>query len=173
MRIVVAPLHEVEAAIERWAPSHVISLASPGAETAAPPTSALWLPLTFHDIAEPRAGLIAAAEADVRGLLEFAADWAGTAGAAPLLIQCWAGVSRSPAAAFVVACALAAPGTERDVADRLRAAAPFATPNPRLVALADALLARDGRMAAAVAAIGRGAETAMGRTFAIAADGLP
>jgi predicted protein tyrosine phosphatase len=38
----------------------------------------------------------------------------------------------------------------------LRAASPTATPNIRIVSLADRLLGRDGRMIAAIEAIGRG-----------------
>lgn len=56
-------------------------------------------------------------------------------------------------------------GEEVALADALRSAAPFATPNRRLVALADAALDRQGRMVEAVAAIGRGAETSTGATF--------
>ena len=89
-----------------------------------------------------------------------------------MLVQCWAGVSRSTAAAYVVACALEGEGREADVARRLREAAPFATPNPLIVALADAQLGREGRMVEAVAAIGRGAETSMGRMFVLAVEPL-
>ena len=47
----------------------------------------------------------------------------------------------------------------------LRRASPYATPNARLVALADDLLARRGRMVDAVLSIGRGAETYEGEPF--------
>ena len=61
-------------------------------------------------------------------------------------MHCWFGVSRSPAAAYVAACALAPDQDEAAFADSaLRRAAPFATPNRRIVALGDALLAREGR----------------------------
>jgi len=170
MRIIVAPLHEVDAALARWRPSHVVSLASPGAETATVAEPVASLRLTFHDIAEERPGLSPPVASDVARLLAFAGAWAeqGTA----LLVQCWAGVSRSTAAAYVVACALEGEGREADVARRLREAAPFATPNPLIVALADAQLGREGRMVEAVAAIGRGAETSMGRMFVLAVEPL-
>lgn len=162
MTLVVCPLHEVEAAILKWQPSHVISLASPGAEEASVPDGLGWLRLTFHDIAEPREGLQAVSMADVDRLLAFARDWPREA---PLLIQCWAGVSRSPAAAYAVACALSGPGREQALALRLRAAAPYATPNPRLVALADAALGRGRTMVDAITRIGRGADTDHGGSF--------
>jgi hypothetical protein len=44
---------------------------------------------------------------------------------------------------------------------------PTATPNRRLVALADRRLGREGRMAAAIAAIGRGADCFEGAPFAL------
>lgn len=160
--IIVAPLHEVGEAIRVWRPSHVIGLASPGAEAARFPEGVESLRLTFHDIAEPQAGLQSVTEADIVALLAFAERWPRTA---PLLIQCWAGVSRSPAAAYAVACAVRGTGEEAALAAALREAAPFATPNRRLVALADAALGRDGRMVEAIAVIGRGAETTTGATF--------
>ena len=163
MKLIVAPLHEVAGLVLRHQPSHLVSLASPGHVDAplvhAPPHR---LDLRFNDIAEPREGLTPPTEADVAALLAFAETWDGTQ---PLLIHCWAGVSRSTAAAYVVACARSKPGREQDWAARLRVAAPTATPNALIVALADRQLNRDGAMVRAVAAIGRGAETAWGAPF--------
>jgi predicted protein tyrosine phosphatase len=45
------------------------------------------------------------------------------------------------------------------IAQALRRASPTATPNIRIVSLADKLLSRHGRMVAAVETIGRGAMT--------------
>ncbi|MFK0299521.1 tyrosine phosphatase family protein [Brevundimonas sp. NPDC090276] len=163
MKLIVAPLHEVAALVARHQPSHLISLASPGYVDApladAPPYQ---LDLRFNDIAEPREGLTPPTEADVAALLTFAASWDG---ARPLLIHCWAGVSRSTAAAYVIACARSAPGREAEWARRLRSLAPTATPNPLIVALADRHLNRDAAMVRAIAAIGRGTETAWGAPF--------
>ncbi|MNY74902.1 hypothetical protein D3C86_2140350 [compost metagenome] len=53
------------------------------------------------------------------------------------------------------------------MADALRAAAPSATPNARLVALADATLDRRGRMIRAIERIGRGADAFEGAPFAM------
>lgn len=163
MKLIVAPLHDVADLVARHRPSHLISLASPGHVDAlmadAPPHR---LDLRFNDIAAPREGLTPPSEADVAALLAFAASWDG---ARPLLIHCWAGVSRSTAAAYVLACARSAPGREADWAKRLRTAAPTATPNPLIVTLADRHLSRDGAMIRAVAAIGRGTETAWGAPF--------
>jgi predicted protein tyrosine phosphatase len=72
------------------------------------------------------------------------------------VVHCWAGISRSTAAAFVVACTLNPERDERDIAWAIRRASPTATPNIRIVALADEMLEREGRMVAAIEAIGRG-----------------
>jgi predicted protein tyrosine phosphatase len=73
-----------------------------------------------------------------------------------MLIHCFAGVSRSTAAAYIAACALEPKRDEFAIARALRAASPTASRNARLVALADDRLGRRGRMNEAIAAIGRG-----------------
>ena len=160
MRLIVSPLPQVERLLAEHRPSHLVTLASPGAEVAF--DAEYRLDLRFNDIAAPREGLVAPSLEHVEALLAFADGWSG---ARPLLIHCWAGVSRSTAAAYEIVCASAAPGREAEWAERLRSLAPTATPNPLIVALADRLLNRDGAMTRAVAAIGRGAETAWGQAF--------
>ena len=98
------------------------------------------------------------------GLLAFVSSWDR---AEPMLIHCFAGVSRSTAAAFISACALSPQRDEFAIARALRAASPTATPNPRLVALADAKLGRRGRMNGAIAEIGRGEECFVGTPFVL------
>jgi predicted protein tyrosine phosphatase len=173
MTLLVCPLSQVEAARALHRPSHLISLLSPASAPEAWPRTNpgdAHLRLAFHDIAEPRDGLIAPNAAMVAELLAFAADWDGTR---PLLVHCWAGVSRSTAAAFIIACQRDPRRAEQDIALALRRAAPYATPNPLLVRLADAALGRQGRMTAAVAAIGRGADTAEGALFELPAHPRP
>lgn len=160
MRLIVSPLPQVERLLVAHRPSHLVTLASPGAEAAF--EAEHRLDLRFNDIAAPREGLVAPSLEHVEALIEFAQGWTG---AQPLLIHCWAGVSRSTAAAYVVACARTAPGREGEWAARLRDAAPTATPNPLIVAHADRLLDRGGAMVRAVEAIGRGAETDWGAPF--------
>jgi predicted protein tyrosine phosphatase len=87
--------------------------------------------------------------------------------AAPLLIHCFAGVSRSTAAAFIAACAVIPHRDEAEIALAVRRNSPTATPNPRLVALADKMLGRKGRMIAAIARIGRGVECSEAIPFAL------
>ncbi len=71
-----------------------------------------------------------------------------------MLIHCWAGISRSTASAFALACERSPDADERAIAQAMRAAAPHASPNRRIVALADDMLDRRGRMVDAVAAMG-------------------
>lgn len=154
--ILVCPGRHAEALAAGRRPSHIVSLASPDAELPAfAGLAAERIVLRFHDIAEPREGLIPPDAALIERLLDFAAGWTGET---PLLIHCHAGVSRSTAAAYAVACARSAPGAEAGLANRLRELSPSATPNALIVALADHWLGREGRMVAAIAAIGRGAD---------------
>jgi predicted protein tyrosine phosphatase len=86
------------------------------------------------------------------------------------VIHCFAGISRSTAAAFITLCATRPERDEHDIARRLREASAIATPNTRLVALADDILDRRGRMVAAIAAIGRGEMAIEGSPFALALE---
>jgi predicted protein tyrosine phosphatase len=88
---------------------------------------------------------------------------------APLLIHCWAGISRSTAAAFISLCALNPDADEHALARSLRRASPTAYPNRRLVALADTVLSRQGRMTEAVEHIGRGQLADKGQVFSLPA----
>lgn len=160
MKLIVSPLPQVEQLLAKHQPSHLLTLVSPGAEAAF--DAEHRLDLRFNDIAAPREGLVAPSSTHVESLLAFVKGWTG---ARPLLIHCWAGVSRSTAAAYAIACARTAPGWEAEWAARLRGAAPTATPNALIVAHADRLLDRGGAMIRAVEAIGRGAETDWGDPF--------
>ncbi|WP_375458264.1 tyrosine phosphatase family protein [uncultured Enterovirga sp.] len=153
-RIVVCPTEHAVRSCEAFRPSHAVSLAAPGG---AVPDLACEnrLVLLFNDIAEPRPGLAAPCRDDIAALLAFGASWTG---AAPLLVHCQVGISRSTATAFILACQREPDRTEIAVAEVLRAASPCATPNPLMVALADDLLGRAGRMVDAVRRIGRGAD---------------
>ncbi len=122
------------------------------------------LRIAVSDIEAPQGGHILPGAEHVERLLAFLDAWDQRE---PLVIHCYAGVSRSPAAAFIAACALTPRRAEIDVARELRRASPTATPNRRLVALADHMLVRQGRMIDAVTAIGRGADCFEGAPFAL------
>lgn len=118
------------------------------------------LRLAIDDIAEPWAGRSHATEAHIWDLLAFTREWDRRA---PLLFHCYAGVSRSMAAAFAVLCDRLGPGHEAAIAHLMREKAPHADPNRLIVRLADSLLGRDGDMVRAVESIGRGALVVEGK----------
>lgn len=158
-----ARLHETVAAVRA---SHVVTLINVGTVVERPPSipAERHLFLGMSDIAVPMDGHVLPGQEHLQRLLDFVGDWDRQA---PMVIHCWAGISRSTAAAFIAACVLRPDRDEEAVADALRAAAPSATPNARLVALADATLDRRGRMIRAIERIGRGADAFEGTPFAM------
>ena len=75
--------------------------------------------------------------------------------------------TRSTASAFITACLHNPEAAEQEIAAAIRAASPTASPNKRLVAHADALLGRNGRMNHAVESIGRGSAAMEAQAFSI------
>ena len=120
--------------------------------------------LRMHDICEPLEGHVAPDAEHVADLVRFVRGWDQ---AAPLVVHCWAGISRSTAAAFVSVCALRPERDEREIAWAIRRASPTATPNLRIVAFADLMLERDGRMLTAIESIGRGSLASEGVPFGL------
>lgn len=114
------------------------------------------------DIAVATEGHVLPAESHVRTILDFVQAWPRER---PMVIHCYAGISRSTAAAYIAACALNPVRDEAEAAVALRRASPSATPNRLFVEIADRLLGRDGRMVAAIAGIGRGADAFEGTPF--------
>ena len=165
--VIVTSLREAPSQLAQHKASHAIGILGPDAEH--PVFGALpaanHLRLSFHDVAAATPGLLAPRSDDMARLLQFLRHWNG---ASPLLIHCWAGISRSTAAGYIASCLLRSGDDELLLARELRQAAPSATPNPLLVALADEALGRDGRMIAAIADIGRGADAFEGSPFKLA-----
>ena len=162
--IIVCPFHAVSRLVDAGDITHVMSLLGP--ETPHLTLDRLQpkchLQLTFHDIAEPLDGFTAPSRENVGTILDFLATWRPPGA---LLIHCWAGISRSTAAAFTAMCALNPEHDEAEIARTLRRMAPTASPNRLMVRHADDLLSRRGRMIAAVDAIGRGAHAYEGSVF--------
>ena len=159
----------VEETISQTGAQHLVTLLSPAATMVRPQmiNADRHLHLQIADIVEPMEGHIAPEEEHVAALLAFVQAWHRAPDNTPLLIHCYAGVSRSTAAAFITACALNPQLNEAALAADIRAKSPTATPNILLVALADKLLDRRGRMVAAISAIGRGADCFEGVPFAL------
>ncbi|MBO6716932.1 MAG: protein tyrosine phosphatase [Rhizobiaceae bacterium] len=125
------------------------------------------LTLSMHDIVDVLPDMTPPGVAHVQNLLNFAREWDR---ADAMVVHCFAGISRSTAAAYIIAAALAPRRDEAELAWQLRLASPSATPNARLVAIADELLDRKGRMIAAIEAIGRGADAFEGEPFELVFD---
>jgi predicted protein tyrosine phosphatase len=160
----VCPLSRLHETVEITRASHVVTLINASTVVERPPSieEARHLFIGVSDIVDPLDGHIVPAVEHVERLTTFVRAWPREA---PLVIHCWAGISRSTAAAFISTCMLAPERKEMDVALALRAASPSATPNARLVAVADDMLGRGGRMVDAVRAIGRGADAFEGAPF--------
>jgi predicted protein tyrosine phosphatase len=160
----VCPLSKLEETVTATGARHVVTLVNEATPMTRPSAvaEADHLFLAVSDIVEAMDGHVVPAEEHLDRLLAFAAGWDR---ATPLVVHCYAGVSRSTAAAYVIACALDPARDEMEAALALRAASPTATPNRRIVALADARLGRDGRMVRAIEAIGRGADCFEGTPF--------
>jgi predicted protein tyrosine phosphatase len=156
-----ARLHET---VEETGARYIVSLI--GDETrlsrpsCVPPQNHLWL--RMHDISAPLDGYILPDEEHVADLIGFVQRWNRRA---PLVVHCYAGISRSTASAFTTVCALNPHRNEQSIAQALRRASPTATPNIRIVSLADRLLGRGGRMVAAIETIGRGEIAVEGNPF--------
>jgi predicted protein tyrosine phosphatase len=120
------------------------------------------LVLGIDDISMPIDGYTLPGEEHVGRLIDFVGAWDRQA---PMVVHCFAGISRSTAGAFVAACALNPARDERDIAWAIRRASRTAQPNARIVSLADRLLKRDGRMVQAIDCIGPGEVAMEGHPF--------
>ncbi len=156
-------LHDTVAAVGA---SHVVTLINVGTSVTRPESVApeRHLFIGVSDIVSPLDGHVIPGVDHVARLVAFADQWDGHR---PMVIHCWAGVSRSTAAAYITACHLRPDFDEEALARQLRSLSPTATPNARLVAVADDMLGRKGRMIRAIEAIGRGADTFEGTPFSI------
>ncbi|KQV63909.1 tyrosine phosphatase family protein [Rhizobium sp. Root1220] len=156
--IVVAPLARIAEMAVRHGAREMVSLMAKEQNFHRPAVidAHRHLLLNMNDIVFKGTGnLVAPDDNHVRQIIDFARAWDQSA---PLLIHCWMGVSRSPAAAMIAALSLFPDQDDTALARRLRAVSPFATPNARLVQIGDDVLGRKGRLIDAVGEIGRGAD---------------
>lgn len=124
----------------------------------------LHLQVPIHDITDDIGEWRAPDLSDAESVIRFVETWDR---ADPMLIHCWAGISRSTASAFITACVHNPRADEEEIALAIRNASSTASPNRRLVAHADALLGRGGRMNRAVELIGRGDVAMEAQAFSI------
>jgi predicted protein tyrosine phosphatase len=160
----VCSLARLKETVEDTGARHIVSLLGDEAKLERPacvaPENHLWLRL--HDISNPLDGYIMPGKQHVTELLDFVRGWDRRT---PLVMHCLMGISRSTAGAFTSVCALNPDRGEDSIAHALRRASPTATPNIRIISIADRLLGRDGRMIAAIETIGRGVMAAEAEPF--------
>ena len=150
--IVVSPLDRAEEAFRQYKPSYVVSILD-----ADEPTPPLFdsLPADNHIKLISNCARIDDEGCDGGSLrcdkiLELAQRWVQDGKNAPILIHCNEGTARSMAVAYILMCAVDPDCCEKQVASRLRTAAPHADPNLLLISEADAALGRNDRMVEAI-----------------------
>lgn len=149
-QLYVCGLDDVAACATRVRPQRLISLLAPTAQPPTPPGmgAANHLRVEIEDVDLP--GAQGAPESrHIEALVRFVR---ASRAHESILIHCAMGISRSPAAALI-ALVLDAPGLEHRAAALLRTAGPHVVPNRLMIALADSLLGRRGRLVSAVASM--------------------
>ena len=152
MKIWVSSLRQVHETAAGASPASVVSLLSPG--DIFPSIEGLDADehhkVHLHDIREPMDGHVTPGEEHVSNLISFLKGWDPDG---PLLVHCWAGISRSTATAFIAACMHNEKADEQEIISAIADASPTAYPNTLIVAHADNILGRNGRMQAAADAM--------------------
>jgi predicted protein tyrosine phosphatase len=151
-RLLICPFSALPETVRRHQSSHLLTLmAEPDVETPEGIASNRHLWMLVHDVAEPALGIVAPCADHITAILAFSRGWDRNE---PFLLHCWTGISRSTMAAYILACDLGSPRHEAAIARGPQYHAPHAQPNRLMLRHADELLRRDGRMIAAIAAIG-------------------
>jgi predicted protein tyrosine phosphatase len=147
--IIVSSYWTLKETIKQYAPTHLISLMD--TRNAVPTPKEIipqnHLKLGFHDVDETTPNKTAPTSDDILEIIGFGSRWSNLD--TPVLIHCTAGVSRSPAAALILAI-ISEPGDEARIARLLRLRAPYCEPNKLMIELADARLGLEGRLISAV-----------------------
>jgi predicted protein tyrosine phosphatase len=149
--LTICGIEELETHAERRV-TDVLSLLDPGA----PEPSAFdaynehhRVTLRFHDIIGPQLGLTPPERKDVETILKFGKELEGQevySGERHLLIHCHMGISRSTAAMAMLLAQAHPEQEEEAIAQRLTSIRPKAWPNSRMIAFADEILGREGRL---------------------------
>lgn len=150
--IIVCNLYDMPSSVKESGASHMVSLiqSSHMPDTPADPPGIQHLKIAVDDITEPMLGMTLPREDHVADLIDFVANWNRRK---PIVVHCHLGISRSMAAALTLL-SLDRPGDEVRAGQWLRRRAAHAQPNRLMVSHADALLGRNGRMLAALDAMG-------------------
>jgi predicted protein tyrosine phosphatase len=162
----VCSLVDLHPTVKATGASHVLTIMANVDQVQRPPSvlEAHHLRVSVDDITEQMDGFVAPNETHIEQVLGFVRGWDRRA---PLVVHCYAGISRSTASAFAAACMLNPDRDEASIARQIRSASPIAAPNRLIVALADRALGRDGRMLHALDQMGPGSMSAMGQPFRV------
>jgi predicted protein tyrosine phosphatase len=150
--IYVCPLSRLNQTVADTGARYVVTAINPWSIPETPPGVADddHLRLAINDITFPHKDLVNPEPRHITRLIDFAERWNRDG---PLVVHCLAGISRSSASAFIIACALSRDVDEARIANHLRKASETAQPNLLMIRHADAILGRNGRMVAAIEAL--------------------
>lgn len=165
----VCSLAALPATVEALGASHILTVMANVGQVVRPASivESNHLRIQMDDIIEPADGFTVPSHEHVEQALAFIRKWDRSA---PMVIHCYAGISRSTASAFMAACALNPHRDESAIARQIRAASPSAYPNRLIVTLADQVLGRHGRMVRALDDMGPGNMMIEGRPFRVDID---
>jgi predicted protein tyrosine phosphatase len=164
----VGPLNAVGLMVRQCRASHLLTcLHDDLVQTPITIERARHLRLIMHDIAEAIPDHTPPDARHITRIIDFAHDWGGHSA---MVVHCFAGISRSTAAAFISLCAINPDAPEELIAQRLREASLTACPNRLMVRLADEALARRGRMIKAVERMGPAQPAYQAIPFSLSAD---
>ncbi len=128
--------------------THLLSIQDP--HTTHPPPdwfTGEYCRLNFADVETHKDALqfhtTAVSKVDVQKILDFGQKCSSQS---HLLVHCWMGASRSPAAAYIILCQALAPGQEKNALDHILKIRSGASPNKLMVRYAEKILQRKGKM---------------------------
>ncbi len=157
-------MRHIERVIADTGATHLVSVLNahllPATPAAIDPARHLKLAVSDH-VAEDGGSRHPLADS-LEKLIAFAGRWDRET---PLLVHCFSGLNRSTAAVYILMCAMNPNTPETLIAHHLRQSSDTAAPNRIMVAVADQLLGRGGRMAVALDSIGSGSPAAEGQPF--------
>ena len=143
MTIYVSSLADMPGLVRRFGVRDLVSIIQPDAQPPTPPgvQPERHYRCPVDDIVELRPGEVLPQADHIEELIAFLRTWDGEA---PLLTHCHAGISRSSAVALIAH--VLQTGNPIKSVKALREASPHASPNRRIVALADSIMGFDGAL---------------------------
>ncbi|MDK1025547.1 MAG: dual specificity protein phosphatase family protein [Gammaproteobacteria bacterium] len=169
MKIHICSLFDMHHYARTLRPGFLVSAIQPEFQPETPPevTTARHHRMAVHDITSPAFGSIHTQHEHMENLISFLKAWSTSNES--LLIHCYAGISRSTAVALLALC-IKKQCAELDAALALRTAAPHAKPNQLIISLADEILILNGRLIAALEAMGSGTPASEGPLVSLSID---